>query len=133
MAILDTELGWEIGDAERILLAIGIGIGQYTINEITVCCNQLGEISPGLVSVVQGLLEDYDAVIEVQKGLGIGGDAGRILVKADVLEWKAESGGRFEALMREKGRIGDELLKIFSFCPVIAHKGSSVGTSLVRS
>ena len=52
MASLDTSLGWVSGDVERILLALEVGLSRYTINEMTVGCNELGSIEPTVVSEV---------------------------------------------------------------------------------
>ena len=133
MATLDTGLGWVSGDAERILLALEIGVGEFTINEITVCANKLGEMSNTLVGVVRGLLADYDAAVIVQRGLGVNDDAGKVLKKADVLEWEVQKGGQYEAIMKEKGRIYNELVKIFSYCPIIVSGVGRTSTSLIRS
>lgn len=133
MATLDTDLGWVAGDVERILLALELGISEYTINELTVCANRLGEISSTLVSTVRTLLSEYDAAILVQKGLGVDDDAGKVLVKADVLEWETDKGGRYEAVQKEKGRIYNELVKIFAFCPIVGIDSVHTNVSLIRS
>lgn len=133
MATLDTGLGWVAGDVERILLAMELGISEYTINELTVCANRLGEISSTLVSTVRTLLSEYDAAILVQKGLGVDDDAGKVLVKADVLEWETDKGGRYEAVQKEKGRIYNELVKIFAFCPIVGIDAIHTNVSLIRS
>jgi len=133
MATLDTSLGWVSGDVERILLAYGVGVSEYSINQMTVCCNELGGMGVGLVSRVRGLLSDYDNMVTVQKGLGVGDDAGKTLIKADVLEWKVEGSGRYEAVMKERGRIAYEIAKIFSFCSIIVFDNGSTGSSLIRS
>ena len=133
MATLDTSLGWVAGDPERILLALQIGISNFTINEITVCCNEIGNMSTILVGRVRTLLTEYDDAILVQQGLGVADDAGRVLVKADVLEWEVQQGGSYGAVVQEKGRIYDELLKIFAFCPCVGEDLSRYSTSLIRS
>lgn len=133
MAILDTSIGWVEGDIERILLAMELGISEYTINEMIVCANRLGEMSSTLVGKVRTLLSEYDAAIVVQKGLGVDNDAGRTLVKADVLEWQVEKGGQYEAVMKEKGRIYNELVKIFTYCPIVVGDMGRHSTSLIRS
>ena len=133
MATLDTGLGWVAGDVERILISMGIGVSEYLINEMTVCANELGGMSGTLVSTVRGLLGEYDAAIVVQKGLGVNEDAGRVLVKADVLEWEVDKGGRYEAIEKEKGRIRNDLMTIFSFCPIVDRGVGSQGTRLYRS
>ena len=134
MATLDTSYGWVAGDVERILIAFSIGISNYSIDQMTVCCNELGEMSPTLVSSVRGLLSDYDESITIRKGLGVDDDAGKTLVKADVLEWEKDgSGGRYEAILKERGRIADELVKIFAFCPIVYPMGGKFSTPLIRS
>jgi len=129
----EAEGGWVVGDFERILLALEIGISEYTLNEMRVCANRLSQISSTLVGRVRTLLSEYDAATSVQKGLGIDNDAGRVLVKADVLEWQVEKGGQYEAVMKEKGRIYNELVKIFSYCPIIDGVNGRNITSLIRS
>ena len=133
MATLNTGLGWVAGDVERILIATGAGISNYYISEQTVCCNELGEMSPTLVADVRALLADYDAAVVVRKGLGVDDDAGKVLVKADVLEWEVDKGGRYEAVIKELDRISNELVKIFAFCPVGYNSSNSISTSLIRS
>ena len=133
MATLDTSLGWVAGDPERILLALEIGISNFTINEITVCCNEIGNMSTILVGRVRTLLSQYDAAVTVQKDLGVAEDAGRVLIKADVLEWQVQPGGSYTAVVQEKGRVYDELLKIFAFCPCTGEDLSRYSTSLIRS
>ena len=133
MATLDTSLGWVAGDPERILLALEIGISNFTINEITVCCNEIGNMSTILVGRVRTLLSQYDAAVTVQKDLGVAEDAGRVLIKADVLEWQVQPGGSYTAVVQEKGRVYDELLKIFAFCPCTGEDLSRYSTSLIRA
>ena len=133
MATLNTGLGWVAGDAERILVAVGIGVSEYTINEMIVCMNELGGMSSTLVSTVRGLLSDYDSAVTVEKTVNTGADGGKTLVKADVLEWETNKGGRYEAITIEKRRNVNDLLTIFSFCPIVDARMGSQGTMLYRS
>jgi len=133
MASLDTSLGWVNGDVERILLALEVGVSNYTINELTVCCNELGGMSGTLVNTVRGLLTQNDSAVVVQKNLGVTDEAGRVLVKADVLEWEVERGGKYEAVIKEKGRVHNELSKIFAFCSIGGQGMTRDMTVLVRS
>ena len=59
-------------------------------------------------------------------------EAGKTLVKADVLEWEVK-GSRYDGIMKEKGRIYNELRKIFSFVSIVGVGGGSLGVSLYRS
>ena len=132
MATLDTSLGWVAGDVERILLALEIGISSYTIHEMTVGCNELGGIASTQVSNVRVLLGEWDDALADQKAVGGKDEAGKTLVKADVLEWEVD-GSRYDGILREKSRIYNELNKIFSFVSIINIGGGSLGVSLYRS
>ena len=134
MATLDTNLGWVAGDVERVLLALEIGISPYTISEMTVGCNELGSIASTQVSNVRVLLSEWDSALADQKAVGGKDEAGKTLVKADVLEWEVEKGGsRYDGILKEKSRIYNELRKIFSFVSVVGVVGGSLGVSLYRS
>jgi hypothetical protein len=132
MATLDTSLGWVAGDVERILLALEIGISSYTIHEMTVGCNELGGIASTQVSNVRTLLSEWDSALADQKAVGGKDEAGKTLVKADVLEWEVD-GSRYDGILREKSRIYNELNKIFSFVSIVNIGGGTLGVSLYRS
>lgn len=134
MATLDTSLGWESGDVERILIASGVWVSPFTITEATVCCNELGGRSPSLVTTVKGLLDEFDAAVVAQKAANVGADAGRVLKKADVLEWDTErSGTPYDGALRERARVKQELGLIFGSCPVLSGGGSDSVIALYRS
>ena len=132
MATLDTSLGWVAGDVERILLALEIGISSYTIHEMTVGCNELGSIASTQVSNTRTLLGEWDNALADQKAVGAKDEAGKTLVKADVLEWEV-NGSRYDGILKEKSRIYNELRKIFSFVSIVGVGGGSLGVSLYRS
>ena len=132
MATLDTSLGWVAGDVERILLALEIGISPYTISEMTVGCNELGSIASTQVSNVRTLLSEWDSALADQKAVGAKDEAGKTLVKADVLEWEV-NGSRYDGILKEKSRIYNELRKIFSFVSIVGVGGGTLGVSLYRS
>lgn len=133
MATLDTGLGWHAGDAERILLALGIKLSRYTINEMIIGCNELGEIAEDQVQEVRGLLSEYDTAMSHQRNAGHEENAGKVLVKADVLEWERDNGGKYEAILKEKARVVGELEKIFGFMSIIGMGYGTIGSSLYRS
>ena len=134
MATLDTSLGWVAGDVERVLLALEIGISSYTIHEMTVGCNELGSIASTQVSNVRSLLGEWDSALADQKAVGGKDEAGKTLIKADVLEWEVEKGGsRYNGILKEKSRIYNELRKIFSFVSIVGVSNGTLGVSLYRS
>ena len=132
MATLNTSLGWVAGDVERILLALEIGISSYTIHEMTIGCNELGGIASTQVSNTRALLGEWDNALADQKAVGAKDEAGKTLVKADVLEWEVD-GSRYDGILREKSRIYNELRKIFSFVSIVGVGGGTLGVSLYRS
>ena len=132
MATLNTSLGWVAGDVERILLALEIGISPYTISEMTIGCNELGSIASTQVSNVRTLLSEWDSALADQKAVGAKDEAGKTLVKADVLEWEV-NGSRYDGILKEKSRIYNELRKIFSFVSIVGVSGGTLGVSLYRS
>ena len=132
MATLNTSLGWVAGDVERILLALEIGISSYTIHEMTVGCNELGSIASTQVSNTRTLLGEWDNALADQKAVGAKDEAGKTLVKADVLEWEV-NGSRYDGILKEKSRIYNELRKIFSFVSIVGVGDGTLGVSLYRS
>lgn len=132
MATLNTSLGWVAGDVERILLALEVGISSYTIHEMTIGCNELGGIASTQVSNVRSLLGEWDNALADQKAVGGKDEAGKTLVKADVLEWEV-NGSRYDGILKEKSRIYNELRKIFSFVSIVGVSGGTLGVSLYRS
>ena len=42
MAVLQTSYGWVASDPERILITCGVGVSDYTLEEVIVCCNSIG-------------------------------------------------------------------------------------------
>lgn len=134
VATLNTNSGWVVGDVERVLIAIGVWIGPFTLNEAIVCCNNLAIESPTLVLRVRELLSEFDAAVEAQKEANVGQSAGRVLKKADVLEWDTErSGTPYDGALRERARIVNELTTIFGSCPILSQKGTDSVVALYRS
>jgi len=133
MAVLDTSIGWQVGDVERILRVLEISFSRYTINEITVACNELGDIASSQISEVRSLLGEWDIALSHQKNAGQEDNAGKVLVKADVLEWETEGGGKYESILREKARIRHEIEKILGFSSIIGLNNGTIGSRVYRS
>lgn len=134
MATLTGGLGWAASDPERILIACGVGVSEYSLNEVIVCCNEIGGRSSTLVTRAKGLLDDWDDANDAEKLAYTDDNKGRVLQKADVLEWDVSGGGAKQAAKDEKNRISYELRLIFGDCPVImSSRTSSTVTTLYRS
>ena len=134
MATLNTSYGWVASDPERILIACGVGVSEYSLNEVIVCCNEIGGRSSTLVSRARLLLDDWDDANDAEKLAYTDENKGRVLSRADILEWDVSGGGAKQAAKDEKNRISYELRLIFGDCRVIMDSRSNGGfTPLYRS
>lgn len=134
VVILDTGLGWIAGDPERVLIASGLGVSEYNINQVITCMNQLGTFSPSSVSGVRGLLDEYDTAETEFITLNTDGSGRRFLKVADVLEWDIDQTGVNYSITTELQRIRGKLMQYFSFCPIYGDSVIYGGTTqLIRS
>jgi hypothetical protein len=132
---LDVSGNWVAGDDLRVIEALGVPFGEYTLTCIQDCCNQLEGISAGAVVNVRSLLVEYEAGESAYKTQNLSDVEGKTLIKADVLEWevsKGEASGPQREMMRTRG----ELMKYFSFCSCLGGllgDGHGGVTALIRS
>lgn len=128
---LDTSLGWIAGDDLRVLVAAGLSVGGFQVEQIRSDMNYLGGIAPDAVGFVQDLLDQYDVVQTRMNELNMSSES-RVLKKADVLEWEVSGIGMTYGPERELGRIRELLAQYFSFSVLFGVSGN-VGTVLIRS
>jgi len=128
---LDTSLGWIAGDDLRVLVAIGLPVGGYQLQQVQSDMNYLGDLTSDAVGAVQDLLDQYDAVQVRLNSLNSSSES-KVLKKADVLEWEVSGPGESYGPERELGRIRELLGQYFGFSPLLSGIGS-VGTALIRS
>jgi hypothetical protein len=105
---LNLGLGWVDGDDLRVLIAAGLPVSGYSISRIQGDMNTLGEMTPGAVSVVRGLLTQYEVMQSSIASLN-SSSKGKVLVKADVLEWEADGAnafGPYQEVSRIRGLLG---------------------------
>lgn len=128
---LDTSLGWSVGDDVRVLIASGIGVGVYQVNQIQSDMNYLGQKIDGFVTSVLDLLDAYDTIQQKLSTLNNDSD-GKVLIRADVLEWAVKDPGMTYSPERELARISDLLAQYFASSPLFSNNASNV-TMLYRS
>ena len=80
MATLETSYGWVQGDQVRLLIAAGLSIGSYQIEQITLDMNELGTISTDAVTNVRGLIDDYEAAQLRFKTLNAGAISAKLVI-----------------------------------------------------
>lgn len=129
---LNTTLGWVVGDDSRVLLAAGLGIGVYQIRQIQADMNYLGDQIDGFVTNVQDLLDAYDEIQVKLSTLNQDSD-GKVLVKADVLEWAVKAPGMTYSPERELDRIRSLLYQYFGSSPLFNEAEQGNITALYRS
>lgn len=133
MALI-TSGNWEVGDDLSVIEALKLPFGEYTLDCIQDCMNQLEVISADAVLKVKALLVDYGVARAAQETANLADTEGKTLIKADVLEWEADQGG-MDGLQQEILQIQRDLAHWFAFCECIDLDGMYGGlvTPLVRS
>jgi len=132
MATLNTSYGWVQGDQVRLLIASGLTVGSYQIEQITRSMNDLGDMSPISVTSVRDLLDKYDEANANLSSLNAT-SSGKTLVKADVLEWEAAKGGTGYAPQMEITRVRTLLYQYMAHCVLYANNSNIYVTRLTRS
>ena len=113
---LDTSGNWEAGDDLRIIEALMLPFGSYTLTCVQNCMAQLEDMSPEAVLRVRELLDEYEAAKEAEQGSNLGDTEGKVLVKADVLEWQVTGQGQPSGAQQEMNRARHEIAQYFAFC-----------------
>ena len=112
---LDTSGNWESGDDLRIIEALLLPFGTFTLDCVGNCANQLEDMSPEAVLRVKALLDEYEAADAAESGQNLGDTEGKVLTKADVLEWTVVNGG-ISGTSQEKAKLRYEIWQYFAFC-----------------
>lgn len=116
MATLDTTGVYSEGDDYRVIKALNVPFGTYTMSCVAGCMNDLEDMSPTAAADLVALLDSYDVANAAESTANLeqaGG--GKVLVKADVLEWEVINGG-INGATQEKGKISSDIAQIMSFC-----------------
>ena len=114
---LDVTGVWEPGDDLRVIEALGLPFGSYVLDCVQNCMNQLEDISPEACVRVRALLDQYEAADNADTEQNTGDVEGKVLVKADVLEWEVVGGKTgMTGPQKEKAKIRYDLWNYFAFC-----------------
>ena len=134
MALITTG-NWVAGDELRIIEALGVPFGSYTLECVADCANQLEVMSPQAVLNVRTLLDEYEAAKSAESASNLADTEGKTLIKADVLEWQADSADQPSGSQKEMARAKGEIAQYFAFCSCLGGilGSGSYGTPLIRS
>lgn len=132
---LDVSGNWVAGDDLRIVEALGVPFGSYTLTCIQNCCGQLEDMSAQAVLNVRAALDEYEAAKTAESTQNLSDSEGKTLVRADVLEWATDPAGTPSGAQKEKMRAKDEIAQYFAFCSCLGGLlgGSGYNTPLIRS
>ena len=132
---LDTSGNWVAGDDLRVIEALGLPFGSYTVTCVQGCMNELEDIELSASLNVRAILDRYEAAKTAQITADLSDTDGKTLVKADVLEWEKNNGSDPSGLQTEMLRAQDELERYFAFCSCASGLlgAPGVSTSLIRS
>jgi len=136
MAVLDTSGLWSEGDDYRLVKALAVPFGSYTLSCVAGCMNDLQAMSVTAQQDVLDLLADYEAAETVRSTANLADTEGRTLIKVDVIEWTPNDPSQPSGPQQEMVAIRDELSTIFAFCSCLQGLlgvSGAYSTPLIRS
>jgi hypothetical protein len=136
MAVLDTSGLWSEGDDYRLVKALAVPFGSYTLSCVAGCMNDLQAMSVTAQQDVLDLLAAYEAAEMVKSEVNLADTEGKTLIKADVLMWQVNDPSQPSGPQQEMVAIRDELSTIFAFCSCLQGLLGASGaysTPLIRS
>lgn len=132
---LDVTGNWVAGDDLRVIEALRLPFGSYTLTCTQNCMNQLEGMSPEAVLAVRALLDEYDAAKAAYSAANLADSEGKTLIQADVLKWQPNKSGQLTGPQEEMARTSMEIANYFAFCSCMGglQGGGAYTTSLIRS
>lgn len=135
MATLDTSGVYSEGDDFRVIKALDVPFGSFTLECVAGCMNDLEVMSSIAAADLVALLDSYDvaSAAETANLLEQTGGA-KVLVKADVLSWQVINDG-ISGASQQKAKAVGSITQIMSFCACLQGylSAQTHGTSLIRS
>lgn len=118
---LNTSGNWVAGDELRVIEALRVPFGEYGLSCVEDCMNELEVISASAVLNVRTLLDEYENANTLDSSQNAEDIEGKVLVKADVLEWEVMGGkDGLTGPQKEMNKARFELWNYFSFCSCIS-------------
>lgn len=135
MATLNTTGVYSEGDDYRVIKALDLPFGSFTLECVAGCMNDLEVMSTIAATDLVALLDAYDVASAAETAVLLEQAGGaKVLTKADVLEWEVVNGGVSGASQQTR-KIVNNITQIMSFCPCLGgyFASQTPGTTLIRS
>ena len=135
---LDTSGVYRPGDDYKVIKILGLPMGEYTLDCVANCMNQLEDMSPEAAADLVAQIDAWETADQAQTDSNLEyADGQKVLVKADVLEWEVIGGGQ-SGTSAEKGKIVGNISNLLSFCSCLGgmlpgSSGHFGMASLIRS
>ncbi|WGL30493.1 hypothetical protein SCRES1_gp66 [Synechococcus phage S-CRES1] len=133
---LDTSGVYTAGDDYRVIKVLSLPFGEYTLECVSNCMNQLEVMSVVAAQDLVTMLAAWDTADSAQTTESLNQtDGKKVLIKADVLEWEVTGGG-MTGPQSEKLKIEQDIAELMAFCSCLGGflSNSAYGsTSLIRS
>ena len=135
MAVLDVSGLWSDGDDYRLIKALRVPFGTYTLDCIAGCMNDLQAMSTVAQQDVLDLLTSYETAETAQETANLADTEGKTLIKADVLEWSPDGTDKPSGPQKQMMADRMHLQSIFAFCSCLGglQSATSYVTPLIRS
>ena len=113
---LDTSGVYTAGDDYRVIKVLSLPFGEYTLDCVGNCMNQLEVMSPVAAQDLVNMLTAWETADAAQTTEDLSQtDGKKALVKADVLEWEVTGNGSTGPQM-QKAKIEQDIAELMAFC-----------------
>jgi hypothetical protein len=133
---LDTSGVYTAGDDYRVIKVLSLPFGEYTLECVGNCMNQLEVMSSVAAQDLVNMLTEWETADAAQTTEDLSQtDGKKVLVKADVLEWEVTGNG-ITGPQNQKVKIQNDIMELMAFCSCLGGLlgNSAYGSaSLIRS
>ena len=115
---LNTAGAYTLGDDYKVIKILGLPFGDFTLDCISNCMNELEIISYTAAADLVGLINSYET--------------------ADMLEWEVQGGGGASGVNTQMMKYREQIANLFAFCSCLGGYLQQAGygttqTTLIRS
>ena len=136
---LNTAGAYTLGDDYKVIKILGLPFGDFTLDCISNCMNELEIISYTAAADLVGLINSYETADTAKETADLAQtDGQKVLVKADVLEWEVQGGHGASGVNTQMMKYREQIANLFAFCSCLGGYLQQAGygttqTTLIRS